>query len=229
METSLYQPVKFFLERLGFEVKGEIRGCDVVAVRAGEPPLVVITELKLGLSIELLLQAVERTQSADEVWLAVPATKRGRDRDARAHRLCRLLGLGLLAVNQRRDDVEILVEAGPYKPRPSLKKRGLLLEEFTRRKGDPARGGSTRKPIMTAYRQQALLCAHELRAGPRRPRDLRAQAPAAGNILRDNYYDWFERVSKGWYQLTTTGHAALRTYADAIANLQLACGSTTPG
>ena len=32
-ETSLYAPVKRFLERLGFEVKGEICGCDLVALR----------------------------------------------------------------------------------------------------------------------------------------------------------------------------------------------------
>ena len=29
METSLYRPVKCFLERLGFTVEGEIGGCDV--------------------------------------------------------------------------------------------------------------------------------------------------------------------------------------------------------
>jgi hypothetical protein len=42
----MYLPVKRFLER--FEVKGEINGCDVVALRQNRPPLVVITELKLS-------------------------------------------------------------------------------------------------------------------------------------------------------------------------------------
>ena len=28
METSLYQPVKAFLEAAGYEVKGEVGGCD---------------------------------------------------------------------------------------------------------------------------------------------------------------------------------------------------------
>ena len=36
-ETALYAPVKRFLESLGFEAKGEIRGCDVVALRACAP------------------------------------------------------------------------------------------------------------------------------------------------------------------------------------------------
>jgi hypothetical protein len=31
-EVDLYEPVKRFLEHLGDEVKGEVRGCDVVAV-----------------------------------------------------------------------------------------------------------------------------------------------------------------------------------------------------
>src|SRR5262249_41417183 len=113
-EVTLYPPVKMFLERHGFAVKGEVRGCDVVAVREGEPPKLVIAELKLAFSFELVLQAVDRMRAADEVWLAVPATRRGRDRDRRAHRLCRLLGIGLLAVDIRCGGVEVLVEAAPY-------------------------------------------------------------------------------------------------------------------
>jgi len=32
LETALYLPVKRFLEKLGFTVKGEVGGCDVVAL-----------------------------------------------------------------------------------------------------------------------------------------------------------------------------------------------------
>jgi hypothetical protein len=213
MEVSLYPPVKAFLVRLGFEVKGEIRGCDVVAIRPDEPPLLVIAEMKLGLSLELLLQAVDRLRQADEVWLAVPATRRGRDRDRRAHRLCRLLGLGLMAVNPARDSVEILVEPGPYTPRPDRRKRSRLLQEFHRRQGDPEAGGSTRRKLLTAYRQQALACAAALRSGPLRPRDLRSIAPDAPKILSRNVYGWFERVRPGIYALAPPGHEALEIWA----------------
>ena len=75
-ETALYGPVKRFLEGLGFEVKGEICGCDLVALRAGEPPLVVIGELKLGFNLELVLQGINRTSACDEIWLAVRASAR---------------------------------------------------------------------------------------------------------------------------------------------------------
>lgn len=210
MEISLYAPVKAFLQRLGFEVKGEIRGCDVVAVRPGEPPLVVVTELKLGFSLELVLQAVDRLRIADEVWVAVPATRRGRDQDRRTHLLCRRLGIGLLAVSRGRDGVEILVEPAPYDPRRQQRKRGLLLQEFHRRRGDPTVGGSSRTKIMTAYRQQALDCAAAMAAGPQRPRDLRGAAPDAGRILLANHYGWFERVRPGLYRLTPPGLSALQ-------------------
>jgi hypothetical protein len=209
MEVTLYGPVKAFLERLGFEVKGEIRGCDVVAVRDGEAPLLVIGELKLGFSLELVLQAVDRMQAADEVWLAVPATRRGRDRDRRAHRLCKLLGIGLLAVNVARDAVEVLVEPAPYLPRRNGRKRGLVLQEFRRRQGDPMQGGSTRRKIMTAYRQSAILLAEALRDGPMTTAQLRALVPEANAMLQRNVYGWFLRVSRGVYGLAPPGLAAL--------------------
>lgn len=208
-EIALYPPIKAFLERAGFTVKGEVRGCDVVAVRESGAPLVVVAELKLGLSLELLLQAADRLAIADEVWLAVAATRRGRDRDRRAVKLCRLIGLGLLAVTLRTGHVEILAEPAPYRPRVNHRKRGLLLAEFTRRRGDPMPGGSARVPIMTAYRQQALDVARALRDAPRRPRDIRPIAPDAGKILLRNVYGWFARVTPGLYGLTQEGHAAI--------------------
>jgi hypothetical protein len=211
-ESELYAPVKRFLESQGFAVKGEVRGADVVALRDGEPPLLVIAELKLGLSFELILQAVDRLRTADEVWLAVPATRRGRDRDRRAHVLCRLLGIGLLAVTMSTGHVAVLAQPVPYRPRPNLPKRRLILREFTRRQGDPNAGGITRRTIMTAYRQQALAVAQALVAGPLRPRDIKGQAPEAGAILSRNYYGWFERVEKGVYALAPPGRVALHAW-----------------
>src|SRR5207244_4105136 len=103
METSLYLPVKRFLERLGFAVKGEVRGCDVVALGEGEPPILVIGELKLAFNLELLLQAVDRAAAADEVWIAarLSARGKGRESDKRYRNLCRRLGFGMLGVTDR--------------------------------------------------------------------------------------------------------------------------------
>lgn len=211
-ETALYPTVKRFLEATGFRVKGEIGGCDVVAVRDGDPVQLTIVEMKLGFSLELLLQAVDRLRAADEVWLAIPASRRGRDRDRRVHRLCRLIGFGLMAVDTAGERVEVLAEPGPYRPRSDQRRRRKLLGEHARRIGDPSLGGSTRLPVMTAYRQRALACAALLRDGPGRPRDLRQAASDAAGILRRNVYGWFERTERGIYRLTVLGEAALRRW-----------------
>src|SRR6516225_11668840 len=140
-ETSLYRPVKRFLEARGFDVKGEICACDVVALRGEESPLVVISELKLGFNLELLLQGVNRTAACDEIWLAVRAgARQGRERDPRVRKLCRLLGFGLLGVSTT-GRVEVLVQPGPWHPRKDQRRRLRLIDEHRRRIGDPAMGG----------------------------------------------------------------------------------------
>jgi hypothetical protein len=210
LESSLYLPVKRFLERLGFEVKGEVCGCDLVALREGDPTAVVIGELKLTFTLDLVLQAVDRSVACDEIWLAVRASRRGRGResDPRVRKLCRLLGLGLLAVSAT-GKVEVLVEPVPWRPRRDAKRRSRIVDEHRRRLGDPAAGGSTRQPIMTAYRQQALACAAALAQAPARPRDLKAAMPDAPKILLRNVYGWFVRVERGVYALSEAGRAAL--------------------
>jgi hypothetical protein len=213
LETALYLPVKRFLEKLGFTVKGEVGGCDLVALSDGDPPVVVIGELKLSFNLELILQAVDRAGAADEVWLAAKMSARGKGResDARYRNLCRRLGFGMLAVTNT-GDVEIIVKPPTAAPRRDPKKRSRLIAEHRRRKGDPVLGGSTRTPIMTAYRQQALACAAALSAGPRRVRDLKPDIPDAPKILLYNVYGWFDRAERGIYLLTDAGRAALQRW-----------------
>lgn len=210
METELYRPVKGFLERLGFEVKGEIGGCDLVAVKAGVAPLVVIGELKLTFNLELVLQGVDRAAACDEVWLAVRAAAngRGRENDRRVRKLCRRLGFGLLVVHTR-GGVEIAVSPEEPLPRRDNKRRSRLMDEHRKRQGDPTAGGGSRQPIMTAYRQQALACAGALAEGPLRVSEVRQTVPDAPKILQGNVYGWFARAARGIYALTETGRAAL--------------------
>jgi hypothetical protein len=217
LETSLYAPVKRFLERLGFEVKGEVCGCDLVALRGDEPPIVVVGELKLAFNLELVLQGINRTAACDEVWLAVRASARGgRAHDPRVRKLCRFLGFGLLAVSTR-GRVDVLVEPGPWRPRRDPRRRSRLVQEHRRRLGDPALGGATKVPIMTAYRQQALACAASLASGPRRTSELRSAIPDAPRILLHNVYGWFFRVERGVYGLTQEGNAALARWPQLSA------------
>jgi hypothetical protein len=215
-ETSLYAPVKRFLENLGFCVKGEVCGCDLVALRGDEEPVVVIGELKLQFSLELLLQGVNRTAACDEVWLAVRLRHRhGRERDPRVLKLCRLLGFGLLGVAST-GRVEILVSPAPWRPRSDPRRRSRLVSEHRRRIGDPATGGLSKSPILTAYRQQALACAASLSAGPRRTADLKTFIPDAPKILLRNVYGWFSRVERGVYTLTQAGITALHRWPQML-------------
>ena len=214
-ETSLYAPVKRFLESLGFDVKGEICGCDLVALRGDEPPLVVVGELKLGFNLELVLQGIDRTAACDEIWLAVRVAGRpGRERDSRVKKLCRFLGFGLLGVLTT-GFVEVLVEPGPWRPRRDSKRRSRLVTEHRRRRGDPVAGGTSKLPIMTAYRQQALACAASLSDGPRRTAEIRTAIPDAPKILLRNVYGWFFRVERGVYGLTPAGTTALVRWPQA--------------
>ncbi|EEF22023.1 conserved hypothetical protein, partial [Ricinus communis] len=205
-----------FLEAAGYAVKGEIGGCDLVGVTDGEPPVVVICELKMTFNLELILQAVDRAAASDEVWIAARVSKKGKGRegDRRFRDLCRRLGFGMLAVSDN-DVVDIVVSPIAPMPRKNTRRRSRLVEEHRRRKGDPALGGSTRKPIMTAYRQQALACAAAIENGVQRPKDMREAAPKAPQILRDNVYGWFERIDRGIYALTELGAEALKRWPAA--------------
>ncbi|MFK0274404.1 DUF2161 domain-containing phosphodiesterase [Ensifer sp. NPDC090286] len=213
METTLYQPIKSFLETRGYSVKGEIGGCDIVALSDDEPPLVVVCELKLSFNLELILQAVDRATAGDEVWVAarVSAKGKGRESDRRFRDLCRRLGFGMLAVADN-GMVDVILTASAVMPRKNNRKRARLISEHRRRKGDPTAGGATRTPIMTAYRQQALACAAALQAGQQRPRDLRPVAPDAAKILLSNVYGWFDRIDRGLYALSEQGVEALRRW-----------------
>ena len=213
LETSLYLPVKRFLERLGFSVKGEIGHCDLVALSEGEPPIVVVGEMKLAFNLELVLQGVDRAAACDEVWLAAKLSARGKGResDARFRNLCRRLGFGLLGVAGD-GEVHVLVSPAAPGPRRDPRRRSRLVEEHKRRQGDPVAGGGSRAPVMTAYRQQALACAFAMSEGPRRRRDLKSAIPDAPKILQGNVYGWFERAERGLYALTEAGRAALQRW-----------------
>lgn len=222
-EVDLYAPVKALLEAQGYEVKGEVRGCDVVGVRGDEPP--VIVELKRAFGLELVLQGIDRLAMTDAVYLAVGAWPR---RIAEVRRLCRRLGLGLIVVAAGRADV--VLDPVPYRPRRDRRRVSRLLGEHRRRVGDPTSGGSVRAPIMTAYRQQAMRCLEALADGPATLRAMRAAAdvPDAAAILQRDPYGWFERVGRGTYTLSPRGRAALAAAANPLVPPSAQPGASSP-
>ena len=224
-EADIYPPLKAFLEAQGYEVKAEIGACDIMALRAGDPPLVV--EMKLGFNLSLVLQGVARQALFDTVYLAVAAPKKAwpaRYKDIVA--LCRRLGLGLLVVTPGEAGadpglVEAHLDPGPYLPRRNVARAGRLLREFQRRVGDPNQGGTTGIKRMTAYRQDALRCLASVADGPLKAAEVakRARVAKAASLMRADHYGWFDRVALGVYALSPKGLAALGENADELARL----------
>ena len=196
----------------------------------------MIVELKLGFSLALVLQGVDRLTLTDRVYLAVsrPRGRRGRRgsvlrRDVRD--LCRRLGLGLLTVAPGRSPgcVEVVVDPAPYRPRRRTASLTRLLGEHARRVGDPNRGGVTRTPIVTAYRQEALRCAILIeRGGNASLKALRETGlvPNAPRILQRDVYGWFRRLQRATYALTERARQDIGRFAASRALPELASGAT---
>lgn len=246
LETELYAPVKAFFTGRGYEVKAEIRGCDLVAYRADQDEPIIV-EMKKTFTLPLLLQGIDRQKTGVSVWLAIERnrTKRGahNQRFTELTALCRRLNLGFLTVTfyktkspvidvwcepagmlapvSRVDEAVLVAEfVQPYKPAAGGRRKtgaAKLLKEFTARSGDYNIGGSSKRKLVTAYREKAIQCALALschgQSSPKQVRDW-TNCPTAAMVLRSNYYGWFIHVRKGVYDLAPAGRIALQEYAE---------------
>ncbi len=219
-ETDLYPPVRDFLVRNGYTVHGEVHDCDVTAVKGEE---LIVIELKLRLNIELLAQAVERQRITESVYVAVPRTEMNRwqSRWTRIKHLLRRLETGLILVSPDPSSpfIEILFHPLPAQRRKTKKLGRAILQEIQARSVDVNLGGSSRSPIMTAYKENALQIAVCLAvSGPLTPKDLRAMGTGSKttSILYNNFFNWFERVDRGVYDLSLKGRDALIKYPEIV-------------
>ncbi|MWV44117.1 hypothetical protein GRF59_10785 [Paenibacillus sp. HJL G12] len=241
-ETELYEPLKAFFEQHGYEIKGEVRNCDLVGVHPEKrEPLII--EMKKTFNLALLLQGMERLHMSSQVYLAVERsrTKRGavNQRWGEITGLCRKLGFGLITITffkTKKPFVEILCEPEKQETPHKIKKRRTerLLYEFHERSGDYNIGGSNRAKLMTAYREKALRVAFALAgapaegASPASLRDLTGIGNVAA-ILRNNYYGWFDRIGRGRYILTSAGKEGLELYGGVLETAPSSAGKgTTP-
>ena len=230
-ESDLYLPVRRFLEHRGYRVRGEVVDCDLAAVRGQE---LVVVELKRTFNLTLVFQGIDRQRITDQVFVAVEnprSRKRARWRDV--HGLCRKLSLGLMTVTvgARRSSVSVELEPGPYRPRKNKSRRDSLLQEMQMRSADFNLGGSSLRPIVTAYREEALRVAYRLNLeGASKVAVVRESAPSprAGSILLNNVYGWFERVDRGVYCLTQEGEKAIEHYADVVQVITQSTFDTGP-
>jgi hypothetical protein len=183
----------------------------------------VIVELKTAFNLTLLLQGIDRQKKTDDVFLAIEMPKNLRRhshwRDIQG--LCRRLGLGLLTVrfSSGEPHVETICLPGPYRPQMAKRRQTMILREFSSRSGDYNTGGVNKRPLMTAYRENALRIADFLLInGPSSVKTMREslKMEKIGAILQKNFYQWYIRTGRGIYMLTPKGEEALQTYRTIV-------------
>ena len=228
-ETELYQPIKTMLEQQGFTVKGEVKGCDIAAVRDDE---LWVVELKRNLSIKLLSQALARLSTTPHVFVAVPRPKTAGKDFKSVQKILAKLELGLITVSLdsplKLAEIVLLPKNIKEKSKKNNRRKEEMCKEIKASTGDTP-GGSTKIKVNTAYREQCIKIACTLSnleknlntESPKpfsiSPRDLVKcwDCPKnTGGILLNNYYGWFKRISHGLYALSQEGSQYLEKNFD---------------
>ncbi|MBS4174417.1 DUF2161 family putative PD-(D/E)XK-type phosphodiesterase [Bacillus sp. FJAT-49736] len=223
-EADLYEPIRKLFVQEGYEVNGEVKDCDITAVKDEE---LIIVEMKRNLTVELLIQAAKRQRLTDQVYIAIPKPKY-KMYSKKWHDMCHLLKrleLGLIVVSFLKSGAkaDIMLSPAPFDRKRSMqlnkKKRTNLLKEISGRSADYNVGGSNQTKIMTAYKENCIQIACYLdREGPTSPKNLRklGTGDKTLSILTQNYYGWFEKVSRGIYIITEKGKQELKDYPQLV-------------
>jgi len=218
-ETDLYYPTKELFESLGYDVQAEVQEIDVLAT-CGEDFIVI--ELKMDLNLKLIVQGAQRQKLSEVVYVAIPKpTYKVRMSNVFQEKvyLLRRLGIGLIFVNFKESGPLATIEEDPLifdlkkSQRLNKKTRDRALKEKSMRSGDYNLGGQKGTKI-TAYKENAILVAALLsQNGVMKVSEIKKTAgEKSGSILNQDYYGWFERVKKGYYQLSYKGQEAVLFY-----------------
>lgn len=213
-ETDLYQPIKDLLTSQGFTVRGEVKSCDIAAVK---DDMLWVVEMKLTANLTLVLQAMERQTATDWVFAAIPRPKTTRSGNFPAFkRLLKKLQIGLItvALDSPAKFAEIILFPTGSAAK-TTKKSAAIRREVAGRTADTTGGGKTK--VNTAYRERCIRIACLLEAhGPLSAGILTKTHGCekdAYSILRSNNYNWFEKTARGQYALNNTGTAYLQENA----------------
>lgn len=223
-EVDLYKPIQNYFIQLDYEVYGEVNHCDLIAVKENE---LIIVELKLNLSVELLIQATKRQRLSENVYIAIPKpnyslySKKWKN----ICYLIRRLELGLIIVSfqKSKGQVEIKITPSHFDRKKSMQmsrnERERLFDEIKGRNGDHNIGGSHKTKIMTAYKEICIniACCFEI-FGPLSPKALRnfGTGKKTLSILNKNYYGWFTRIKRGTYCISEIGKKEIKEYPQLV-------------
>jgi hypothetical protein len=226
----MYEPIKAFFTSMGYDVRAEVKNCDIVMVKEDE---ILIVEMKKSFNMALLFQLMERQKITEQVYAAIPNPRRSRSNSGRIYngnftkikKICACLGIGLITVDcdSALKNIEIVCNpAVPAKTGESKRKqalRGKVIGEISGRTGDLNTGGVSKKPIVTAYRETVIrtACAMERAALDGREavtaRELLNEfnaPPNTAGILKRDFYGWFAKSEKkGAYELSDKGREML--------------------
>lgn len=226
MEKDLFLPIKTYFESYGYVCDGEVEDIDLYMEKEG---VSVAVELKQTLDFKAVQQAALRQKITDYVYIGILKPK-----NLYTHAfkdklyLLKRLGIGLIVVSKRSNDIEIVSEPvvselSSYQVRNKNRKE-VLAEEFQRRKTKENTGGVRGVKLMTAYREDALLVLDALieLGGEASTKDIRdlSGIKNATDILYHNYYGWFAKVDRGVYKVLPAGKEAYQTYQDSISKMK---------
>ena len=223
-ETDLYMPVHDYLENLGYQVQGEVNGCDLVAVMGDD---LIVVELKTAFNMKLLCQAVKRQRLTESVYVGIPYPKGG-SRTAVWSEMCMLLrrleiGLITVALSRKEDQVEVHFHPNTFDRLRSMSKnkrrRYSVIKETAGRSGHYNTGGTNKTKLITSYREQAIhIACCMMKYGCMSPAQLRKMGTCnkTQNILRDNHYGWFTKVSRGMYELDNSACEFMKGYPELL-------------
>lgn len=212
-ESELYYPLKEFFENKGFKVQGEVKNCDVVAIKED---ITVVCEMKTSFNLKLLYQILDRKSITENVYAVIPRPTKGHNTKEFKNiiKLLKALDMGLItvAIDSPIKTVEVIIEPYNGKSYKNSRKVYLLKNEFDKRNINSNIGGVNKQKILTAYMEKSIkiLCY----IGDSECVSLKDIKCICGeektsSILQKNVYGWFERVKKGFYKLSKEGREFL--------------------
>ncbi|MCF7857728.1 MAG: hypothetical protein K9N07_00175 [Candidatus Cloacimonetes bacterium] len=222
-ESDLFDPVRNYLSANGYRVRAEVKNCDIVASKDNR---IIIIELKLTPNLELIFQATERQRITPSVYTALPrAVIKSTKRWKKFKYILKRLGVGLILIDldDPNDQIEIILHPIKFQKKKNTRLKSSIIRELDNRSQNLNIGGINRTKIITAYKENAIQIAVYLnKLGASSPKKLRSYQTGKKtlSILSNNYYGWFQRISRGVYDVTSVGKKEIQNFPGLVKKYQ---------
>ena len=210
-EKDLYLPIEEKFKSMGYEVKGEVKDCDIMAVSGDKT---VVVELKKTFSLKLVYQLLDRQTFCKNVYAAIPRPKSLKTYSYKSMvRLLKRIDAGLILVSLARPIVtaDIVLDPSGNRKITSYKKKRSAENEFSKRDNSLNAGGINREKIITAYREMSLeilcICYYKGTITNKILREIGFDNKYI-SVPYKNYYGWFQKTGRGEYTVSEKGKEA---------------------